>query len=71
MPFLFDKIMLHNLPNKMTFSGLMKEIPALDSHPFETQERKQHLEADKKAGGSNLFKGQLIRYVVECTISNK
>ncbi len=54
----------------MTFNELMKEMPALDGHPFETQERKQHLEANKKAGGSTLFKEQPVSNVVNHSASN-
>ena len=52
--------MFHILHNNMRFNELMKEMLALDSHPFKTQERKQCLESDKKAGGSLFFKGQLV-----------
>jgi len=52
--------------NAMTLNELKKELPKLEKHRFETEIVKNNVEADRKAGGSKLFKGSNVRDVATC-----
>ena len=52
--------------NIYCFNKLEKELPKLDSDPFQIKEVKVDKKGDTEEGGSDLFKGQKVRGVVWC-----